>query len=291
MFKKILFLTALFLLIFACKKRDELEIEKEDVNEVVAVEEEKPEIIEESKPLIILTKDDIVKILVRADGAPGMWLGEDGEVYGFYVDLERLVFEEMGQKYEFVPYTDVGVAAQGLKTGTSHVALAVPDLADYRSFLNLSLPYETLNYITFVHNDNNDIKGETKEELLKSLSGKKVGVQVTGFAFQSLRDNKDLELVEYATTTKAMEGLHNREVDAVIENRETGSYYVKQNNWDLKPVSQNILNHRNTSGFSMALDTSIVDRYNEALQRLFDNGSVDKLHKEYYGEAALEYRR
>lgn len=291
MYRKLFIFLILFLQIIACKKKDEIEIEKEEVQEEVRSEEivSKSE-EEEGKPLIVLGKDDVVRILVRADGAPGMWLGDDGEVYGFYVDLERLVFEEMGQNYEFVPYTDVGIAAQGLKTGISHTALAVSDLPDYRAFLNLSDPYEILNYIVFVNKENRDIKGEAKEELLESLKGKKVGVQVTGFAYQNLRDYKDIKLIDYATTTLAMEGLHNREVDAVIENREIGIYYSELNNWELKPVGSNLFNHRNTTGFSRAVDPEIVKRYNKALKVILDDGRVYKLHKKFYNEAASDYR-
>lgn len=291
MLKKFYTILLILFLVFSCRKGDELEVIEDVKQEEVQVERDSDEQEVESKPLIVLGIENTVRILVRADGAPGMWLGEDGEVYGFYVELDTLVFKEMGQSVEFVPYSDVGVAAQELKTGTSHVALAVSDLPDYRSFLNLSDPYETLNYIAFVHNDNSDIGGESSEELLGSLKGKKVGVQVTGFAYQNLRDYKELELIDYSTTTKAMEGLHNKEVDAVFDNREIGVYYIDKNNWNLKPVGKNIFNHKNTSGFSKAVDPEIVERYNKALDTLLNNGSVDKLHKKYYGEAAPEYKK
>lgn len=290
MIKKYLLLLLISFAVLACKKDEELvlEQEKEEVIEYERATESKDI---ERKPLITITKDDLLRVLVRADGAPGMWADEGGNVFGFYVDLEKMVFEEMDQKYVFVPYTDVGAAAQELKSGVSHVALAVPDLPDYRTFLNLTIQYETLNYLPFVHIEESDISGRISDEILYNLKGKKVGVQVTGFIFQSLREYKDLEVVEYSTTTKAMEGLHNREVDCVFENRETGNYYVKENDWDIKSVGPNMFNHRNTSGFSTALDVSIVDRYNKALKTLLENGKVDELHRKYYGEFAKEYRR
>ncbi len=288
--KKTVLILSIVLLSISCKRGEELDIDtsindEEQVKKTVTADET------QSKPLIVVDKNDEVKILVRSDGFPGMYLGDDNEVHGFYVDLEKLVMEEMGQKYSFIPYEDVGSAAQALKTGTSHVALAVPDIPDYRNFLNLSEVYETLNYITFVHNDNEDIKGSTKEEILKALHGKKVGVQTTGQAFQNLRNIKEIELVEFATTTKAMEALNNGLVDAVPENRETAEYYIRKNSWNLKPVGENILNHHNTTGFAKVIDLTLVDRYNRALEKLLNNGEIYKLHQEYYGDKAYEYQR
>lgn len=286
---KTLILVLIITLFISCSKKEELVVDKMDSDRASQVIEDIEEVV--SKPLIVVTKNDVVSILVRSDGYPGMYLDSDGEVKGFYVDLERMVMERMGQKFNFLPYDDVGIAAQALKTGTSHIALAVPDIPDYRAFLNLTTPYETLNYITFVQSDNTDITGENKEEVLRSLYGKRVGVQVTGQVFQNLRNIKEIELVEFPTTTKAMEALDNGFVDAVPENRETALYYIELNGWKLKTVGENILNHQNTTGYSKIYDRSVVDRHNIALESLFKDGSVDRLHKKYYGDLSTEYKR
>lgn len=287
MFKKVFYFIAILLLFIGCKKEDELVVDEAKEVEATGIEEVTDTV--ESKPLIVVEEDDVVSILVRSDGYPGMWKGEDGEVYGFYVDLEIMIMERMGQKYEFFPYDHVGVAAQALKTGTSHIALAVPDVPDFRAFLNLTTAYETLNYITFVRNDNTDIGGATREEIIDSLKGKKVGVQTQGHIFQVLREYKEIELVEYPTTTEAMAALDRGEVDATPENRETGYYYREINEWKVKDVGGVIHNHHNTSGYSKVYDISIVDRHNRALKSLLDDGSVAKLHRKYYGDIADEY--
>lgn len=287
MIKKVTILFCLLLVFNSCKEKDDLTVEEIEV----VNEDEESGITDDvdSKPLIVVDKDDVVSILVRSDGYPGMWKGEDGEVYGFYVDLERMVMERMGQKYEFLPYDNIGVAAQGLKTGTSHVALAVPDVPDFRAFLNLTIPYETINYITFIGSDNNSISGSNKDDILESLKGKRVGVQTQGHVFQVLREFRDIILVEYPTTTEAMAALDRGEVDAVPENRETALYYSEINNWNVKDVGGFIHSFKNTSGYSTVYHPSIIDRHNTALQSLIDDGSVLELHRRYYGEVADEY--
>lgn len=284
MLKRIIICFLIAFLSVSCKKKEELIIEEPSSQdrEAVKTTEEAAE-DEERKPLINLTTEDTAQILVRADGAPGMYLGSDGEVHGFYVDLEKMIMNEMGQKHLFVPYSDVGPAVQAFKSGVHHVALSVPDLPDYRGFMELSIHYEILNYVTFVQNNNMDIKGETKEEIIKSLHGKKVGVQTQGHIYQILREIKEIEIVEYPTTTKAMEALNQGLLDAVPDVKRIGDYYSKLNNWEIKPVGKAIISHKISTGFSQAIDPSFVDRYNVALEKIISDGRLETLWSSYFG--------
>lgn len=175
---------------------------------------------ENSKQLLSVSPEDTVQILVRADGAPGMYLGEDEEVHGFYVDLERMVMEEMDQSYNFVPYDDIMFAVNGMVSGDHHIALAVPDVPDYRAISNMSVPFEDLHFTAFVKKGNDSIGGNNTEEIIQSFKGKKIGVQSTGHIYQVLREYEEIEFVEYPTTTKALEALNNGEIDAVPDVKE-----------------------------------------------------------------------
>lgn len=273
----------IIILLFGCNKKDViLEVEENSVVETIETEIQEDDSI--SKPLLMINENDNVNIMVRADGAPGMYLAEDGEVYGFYVDLEKMIMAEMGQNYTLIPYTDVGPIAIGLKTGEFHIALSTPDLADYRTFLNLSIPYEVLHYVTFVQNDNYSIGGVTKKELIESLFGKKVGVQTQGHIYQELRDFKEIILLEYPTTTQALEDLNNGILDAVPDVERIGLYYSELNSWDIKPVGEPIINHDITTSFSQAIDVSLLERYNIALQKIIDDGRLEGLYIEYFNE-------
>jgi ABC-type amino acid transport substrate-binding protein len=275
------------ILLFSCTKENiiinEENISEPKVDEVVEIASD-----EESKPLIVVSPTDVVEIVVRADGAPGMYLGDDNEVHGFYVDLEKMVMKEMGQSFHFYPYSDLGPVLHGLKTGIYHIALAVPDVPDYRALFNLSLPYEILHFVTFVRNDNNDIQGATKEEIIKTLYGRKVGVQTQGHIYQALREYKEIELVEYETTTSALEALNKGLLDAVPDVKRIGNYYRKLNNWDIKSVGDPIISQKITTSFSLALDPSLRDRYNIALKSVIDDGRLKTLWESYFGPMSRE---
>jgi len=276
-------LSIIYTLILLGCERDKVVIDESSPQITVNNKTEANVVVEESKPLIVVSASDTILILVREDGAPGMYLGKDGQVHGFYVDLEKMVMKEMGQSYRFVPYSDVGPAVQAMKSGTHHIALAAPDLTDYRSFLNLSIPYEVLNYVTFIQKENSDIAGVTKKEIIKSLYGKKVGVQTRGHIYQTLRQFKEIELIEYPTTTKALADLHKGLLDAVPDVKRIGIYYTKKNNWDIIPVGKPIISHKLTTAISQRFDPSLLDRYNKALKALIIDGRFDDLYESYFG--------
>ena len=277
------------MILWGCGK-DEVVIDEDNQKITASKETQNSRIDKERKPLIAVSVADTLKIFVREDGAPGMYLGKDGQVHGFYVDLEKKVMEEMGQSYIFVPYSDVGPVAQELKSGTHHIALAAPDLPEYRSFLNLSVPYEVLNYVIFIQKNNKKIAGSTREELIKTLHGKRVGVQTRGHIFQLLRDIKEIELIEYPTTTKALEDLNKGLLDAVPDVKRIGIYYANLNNWDIVPVGNPIISNKLTTAFSKRFETSLLDRYNTALNALISDGRFDALYENYFGPMDVEDR-
>lgn len=232
--------------------------------------------------LIKITKEDELIILVRADGAPGMYLDSSGELVGFYVELEKAVMKEMGQKFKLVPYTDIGPIIHKLKTGEIHSALAAPDAPDFRALFDISSVFEVLNYVIFI-NSNQELDSEqSKEHAIRSLYGKKVGVQTRGHMYQMLRDHKEIELIEFPTTTAALKALHSSTVDAVPDVKRIGLYYSSLKNWDIKPVGKPILSLNLGTAFSKALDRDLLNRYNKALEKLIDSGYVEKLYKKHF---------
>lgn len=279
-FIKISLLSVVLWILGCTKDTTDLEILENSNHQSMGVVENTLEL--NPKPLTSLTENDVLNIWVRADGAPGMYLNDSSEVVGFYINLEKAVMKEMGQKYTFHTYTDTSLAIQNIKIGTAHSALAVPDVPDYRLMTNISTTFETLEYVIFVQENSSLLIPDDKYNAILSLYGKKVGVQTRGHIYQLLRDHKEIELYEYPTTTIAMEALHKGEVDAVPEVKRIGEYYTRENSWNIRPVGKTIFSLDIGTGFSKTLELSVVYRYNKALQKLIDNGYVEKLYSEYF---------
>ncbi len=284
--KKIAAIMILTVFFMSCdRKTSELVLvnpsNQESVNEEISNKDSSDS---EKKPLQILSKEDELQIWYKADGAPGMFINDQGEPEGFYIELEEAVMKEMGQKHNFNAYSDLGPLIQNIKSGVAHSALSTVDVIDYRTLANISDTYEELNYVLFLNKESDIPVPDNRVDAISSLYGKKVGVQTRANIYQVLRDYKEIEIIEYPTTTIAMEALSRGEVDAVPEVKRIGVYYSKKNNLNVKPVGVPILSQNIGTGFSKALDTSIVDRYNTALNTLIDSGFVEELYISYFGE-------
>lgn len=137
---------------------------------------------------------------------------------------------------------------------------------------------------------NSDISGSTREELLTSLYGKKVGVQTQGHIYQVLREIREIELIEYPTTTKALEDLNKGLLDAVPDVKRIGIHYSSLHNWDIVPVGEPIISHKLTIAFSQMLEKSLLEHYNKALKTLLTDGRFDTLYESYFGPMADDDR-
>ena len=129
-------------------------------------------------PLLAIFPEDELILAVRSDYEPFMWLDSNGELTGWLVDVERTIWDELGQSYRMVPYDDVGKMGQDVKSGVAHAALAVPYTPDYEKIFNLGEPWIFMDLMVFVRQETDSIGGDTSEECIESLFGKKVGVQV-----------------------------------------------------------------------------------------------------------------
>lgn len=262
------------LVIFTSEQTDELS----DTNSTVADSMD----ISERKTAAIINPDDMITIMVRADGAPGMYLGDDGDVHGFYIDLTRIIMAEMKQNHRFQAYTDLGPVIHGIKAGTMQIALTAPDVPDYRALANLTLPFETHKVVTFRRSGDGSIGGSTAEEVIASFKGKKIGVQTRAHVYQALREEKEIELIEFPTSTLAMEALNRGEVDAVPDVKRVGIYYAKNKDWNIEPAGAPILELNICNAVSRAIDESFLIKYNNAISKVIEDGRLKTLYEEYF---------
>ena len=116
-----------------------------------------------------------------------------------------------------------------------------------------------------------------------SLSEKRVGVQTQGHIYQVLREYRDIKLIEYPTTTLALEDLNKGLPDAVPDVERIGKYYADLKAWKIVPIGNSIISHKITTAFSQMLDSSVLDRYNQALGTLIEQGKVKALYESYFG--------
>lgn len=239
----------------------------------------------ERKTAVMINPDDMITIMVRADGAPGMYLGDDGDVHGFYIDLTKMIMSEMQQNYRFQAYTDLGPVIHGIKAGTMQIALTAPDVPDYKALAHLTVPFETHRVVTFRRSGDTSIGGATAEDVIESFKGKKIGVQTRAHVYQALREEKEIELVEFPTSTLAMEALDRGDVDAVPDVKRVGIYYANSKGWNIEAAGAPILELNICNAVSRAIDESFLVKYNNAISKVINDGRLKKLYEDYFSIA------
>ena len=152
------------------------------------------------------------------------------------------------------------------------------------------MPYEILNYVTFIRKGDSRFDDSSRDAVIQSLEGKKVGVQAQGHIYQLLRENRNIELVEYPTTTMALEDLDKGLLDAVPDVKRIGEYYAGLKGWEIIPVGGVIFSHKITTAFSQMLAPDLLERYNTALTALMDQGEVRELYESYFAPENLYTR-
>ena len=237
----------------------------------------------ERAPLTVIHPDEELLLMVRSDYEPFMWKNENGELTGWLVDVEKAVWEELGQKIAMVPYTDAGKATQDVKSGVAHALVGTPYTPDYEKILNIGDPWVFLDLMIFVNQDNTDIGGSSMEECIQSLSAKRVGVQVRGIELNLLREYKNIELVEYETGTVAIRKMAEGAVDAKLEIMQPALYQANKEKLSIKPVGVPLMTVEGSLGFYKGLNPEIIRKYNQGISTIHENGTYDRIYEKWFG--------
>lgn len=236
------------------------------------------EIIKEYAPQTETEKDQIYNIGVI--DYPPYEFKENGELTGFDIEVTKAILDEMGLKSKWIEKKWPHLMTD-LKAGIIHFLPNTGFSEDRKKFMRFTKPYANLKYNVFVHNDNTDIGGKTKDETIKSLYGKKVAI-VSGYIIKDvLREHKEIKLLETKTDDEGIEKLVNGEVEAFVTMTPYILYQKKIKNYPIKFVGEALINRPYATTITMKLDESFVEKYNKALEKIQENGVFDKIHKKW----------
>lgn len=198
---------------------------------------------------------------------------ENGEFAGIDVELAEEIAKELGMelKIENMAFETLIDAVNSGKV--DFVAAGMTVRPDREENVDFTLKYYNATQTIIVQKDNDTVK--TKED----LEGKKVGVQ-TGTTGQDIASEiKDVELSKYNNGLEAVMDLKNAKIDAVIIDNFPAQSYVEKND-DLKLVAGDF----DEEQYAMAVkkgNKDLLDKINNALQKLIDNGTYDKIMDKY----------
>ena len=120
------------------------------------------------------------------------------------------------------------------------------------------------------------------------LAGKTVGVQLgtTGDAYVT-DELPDSKVEQYSKGADAVQALKTGKIDAVMIDRLTAEAFVEKNK-DLKILDEAITDEE----YAIALkkgNTELLEKINDALAQLKENGTLEEIKKNYIGEEAGQH--
>lgn len=217
-----------------------------------------------------------ILIVVGSGGYPPFNYMEDGKVIGFDVDTGTEIAKRLGVELNYVT-SDWDGLTEGLRNKRYDAILGSMAITEERQkVVNFTLPYYYSGAQLFV----NKHSGITD---VSQMSGKKIAV-TTGTNFVQDAEKLDAVISYYQDDNATLMELINGRVDGVITDRLVGLSAMKDIAGGDKLVLVGELLRLENMGIAINKDdTELLDRVNEILQDMHDDGALTKISEEWLG--------
>ncbi|MCF8719449.1 transporter substrate-binding domain-containing protein [Nitrospina gracilis] len=228
------------------------------------------------------------KLIVATDATlpPMSFLNDQNRLAGFEVDLIGAVAREAGFEYDLINVEWNGLFGGLITKKYDLVISSVTILEERKERMAFSVPYLQSGLSLVVRRDT---EGVTSLEDVQAQDGV-VGAQRATTAFFYLEDYPELNKQAYELYGHAIQDLIKGEITAVL-GESTGTLYYKNNDAavfrEIKMVGD-ILTEEHYGIVARKGETELLQRVNDALKKLLDDGTVQRLHEKWeLGQAAM----
>ncbi|MGD2279352.1 MAG: transporter substrate-binding domain-containing protein, partial [Candidatus Omnitrophota bacterium] len=226
----------------------------------------------QQKRLVFAGHDELAPFSFYTDNAPA----------GYSVDLARILSVTIGKDIEIrlMPWDR---CISELKAGNVDGLIGIPVYKEREEYMEYTKPVYEVDYAIFVDKTNTYVNS------LRSLEGTLVGVHKESLIIDTIRKNPNITLVETDTFVEALRKLQNREIAAVIGEKNVLLYYIQSGNIkDLKIVGPRI---GPVYPYSLAVrkgETGLLDEINRGIDVLRQNETLLKLQRKWFGLRLLQ---
>lgn len=225
------------------------------------------------------------KIVVGLDDtfAPMGFRDEKGDLVGFDIDLANAVGEQLGMDVEFKPI-DWDAKEMELKSGNIDcVWNGMSITPERKEKMTLSDKYLN-NKIVLMSLAKSDIDVTDA----KQLADLKIGTQADSSALKMLQENKAYDsykdnIKEYDTYDTAIMDLKAGRVDVIAVDQVLGEYTNNNLGGEMKECTYSLGDDYYVIGFAKD-NTDLRDKVNDAIKTLVDNGTAEKISKDWFGK-------
>lgn len=224
------------------------------------------------------TDSNVLVIGTNAEFPPFEYLGDDGQPDGFDIALIKAIGDKMGMEVEIqnMEFASL-VAAIGTKIDGAIAAmtiseerLAVVDFSD--SY------YEAVQYVV--------VPADSTIATIDDLKNKTIGVQLGTTGMYTAEEIEGATVQTYNKAVDAVNDLNNGRVDLVIIDRNPAQVFVEKFAGQVKAIEGSAFGFE-AEEYAIALPkgSDMVEKVNQALAELKEDGTFDALVAEYIGEA------
>lgn len=223
-------------------------------------------------------KETDKKVIVMGTNAefPPFEYIEANKVVGFDVDIankiaEKLDLELVVENMQFASLT------AALQTGkVDFVVAGMTNNPERAKEVNFSDGYFNASQVIIVKKGNEEVK--SKEDLV----GKKIGVQLGTTGESESKEIEGATVESYDAGYAAVMSLVNGKIDAVVIDQEPAEKFVAQND-KIMMLDEELTNEE----YAIAVNKEneeLLNKINEVLKELKENGEYDTLCEKYFGE-------
>ncbi len=198
---------------------------------------------------------------------------ENGSIYGFELDLLRLVGQEEG--FRLIPRPMNWREAQlSFQKGDADVIGGLVKTKERLKQYNFTArPHGTFDILTFVRDDS-DIRSAGM------LKGRKVAVQNASTSLDILKNQTNVQLMVYGSESEGLQALLQGKADAFVGGGSTTWFRIKQQNisgvrslatpWEMHSLHFGVR------------DPKLLQSLDRGLERLMQDGRYDQLYRRWF---------
>ena len=212
---------------------------------------------------------------------PMGFVGEDGEITGFDIELAKLVAEKLGVEAEIQPI-DWSAKEMELNSGNIDVIWnGYTITADRIKQVEFTKPYLQNEQVLVVAKD-------SPYQVKADLEGKTVGAQVESAGLEALRADTEFSdtfagLPEYDDYMTALLDVGSTRLDAIAMDRVVIAYVMSQQPDKFRVLDESLEDEYYGIGCAKGA-VALREAIDKAMDELYEDGSIDALSTKWFGE-------
>ena len=208
---------------------------------------------------------------------------ENGSIYGFELDLLRLLGEEEG--FQIIPKPMVWTQAMlSFQKGDADVIGGLVKTEERQKLYNFTAhPHGTFDILTFVLDDS-----EIRSTAM--LQGRKVAVQKGSISQDLLKNLTGAQALAYDSEGEGLQALLQGKADAFVGGGSTTWFRIKQQN--ISGIRALAMPWEMHSLYFGVRDAKLLQSLNRGMEKLISDGRYDRLYRRWFvqelGEAEIQ---